>query len=397
MPWKIDEIGRPHQQRWRFVRAVLRRRESFAACCRRFGFSRPTGYKYWRRFLAQGRAGLEPHQRGPRRLMARWARWRRLVLGLRRRRPTWGARKLRWLLRQHHPGVTLPSARTLSRWLRTAGLVTRRRQRTRRGPSLPALPRTLARQPNDVGTIDFKGWFRTGDSRRVEALTVRDLASRYVLAVQTVRAPNERVVRIALTRLFRRYGLPRALWIDNGAPFGGCGALGLSRLSVWWLRLGLRVEFSRRARPQDNAAHEQMHRVLKAETARPPAATFAAQQRRFARWRHDYNQCRPHDALGLNPPAQRYRPSPRRCPRTLPPLAYPPHWLVRRVNPDGRIQWQRRARVIGRAFAGERIGLRLRRGGRHEVWLGTYLLGWIFANDLAGLRPARRQPRGGGG
>jgi putative transposase len=397
MPWKNPESVPPRVARWRFVQACLAGGEAFAALCRRFGVSRPTGYKYWRRFLTHGRAGLAARVRGPRRTAARWRRWRREVLALRRRWPTWGARKLRWRLRQRHPHGALPAARTLGRWLRAAGVVARRRQRHRRGPRLPALPRTVARRANDVWTLDFKGRFRTGDGRRVEPLTVRDLASRYVLAVQAVRAPSVPVVRAQLLRLFRRHGLPRALWIDNGAPFGGSGALGLSRLSVWWLRLGLRVEFSRRGRPQDNAAHEQMHRVLKAETARPPAGTLAAQQRRFGRWRHDYNHRRPHEALGLRPPARRYRPSPRRCPRTLPPLVYPAHWVVRRVAASGRIQWGRRPRVIGVAFAGERIGLRLRHGGRHEVWLGTHLLGWLLANDLAGLRPARRQPRGGGG
>ncbi len=180
----------------------------------------------------------------------------------------------------------------------------------------------------------------------------------------------------------------------SGAPFGGCGALGLSRLSVRWLRLGLRVEFSRRVRPQDNAAHEQMHRVLKAETARPPAATFAAQQRRFARWRDDSNRCRPHKSLGMKVPHARYRPRARRCSGKLPALVYPKRWIVRRVNSEGRIRWQRRSRVVGRAFGGEWIGLRLRGGGRHEVWFGSHLLGWLFAHDLAGLRPARRQPRG---
>lgn len=343
--------------------------------------------------MRYGTALLQDRRRGPARGIKRWALWRRVVLALRRRRPTWGARKLRWLLRQHHAGGSLPSVRTIHRWLQLGGVVTRRVRRARRGPTLPALLRTVARQPNDVWTIDFKGLFRSGDGRRIEPLTVRDLASRYVLAVQAVRAPSERVVRTWMMRLFRRCGLPHALWIDNGAPFGGCGALGLSRLSVWWLRLGLRVEFSRRARPGDNAAHEQMHRVLKAETARPPAATLAIQQRRFARWQHDYNHCRPHEALGMNTPASCYRPSPRRYPPVLPVLKYPAHWVVRRVNGSGRIQWQRRPRLIGRAFAGEHIGLHLRPGGRHEVWLGTHLLGWFFARDLAGLRPARRQSR----
>ena len=157
-------------------------------------------------------------------------------------------------------------------------------------------------------------------------------------------------MRQVLTGLFRRYGLPRTIRVDNGTPFGGCGALGLSRLSVWWLRLGLRVEFSRPACPQDNGAHEQMHRVLKAETARPPAANARAQQRRFARWCWIHNYHRPHAALDQQTPASHYRPSPRPWPGRLPTWCYPARWTVLRPGANGRAWWADRQRVFGRAF-----------------------------------------------
>ena len=314
----------------------------------------------------------------------------RRLLSARRRHPTWGPLKLHWLL-----GPRSPSVRTLGRWLSLAGLVRRRLRRARPGPSVPGPARLVARRANDVWTIDFKGGFRTGDGARCAPLTVRDEVSSYVLAVRAVQEPSDRVVRRVLTRLFRRRGLPRAIRSDNGGPFGGDGALGLSRLSVWWLRLGIRVEFSRPASPQDNAAHEQMHRVLKAETARPPSVNGRAQQRRFDRWCLLYNHRRPHFALQHQTPAAHYHRSPRSWPVHLPAWHYPAAWLILRPGARGRAWWAGRQRVIGRAFAGERLGLQPRPQGIVAVYLGSHLIGTLHPGDPAGLRPARRPIRGG--
>lgn len=195
------------------------------------------------------------------------------MLQLRERHPTWGARKLRWALQRAWPRQKVPAVRTLHRWLAAAGLVRTPWRRARRGPLRRRPARLAARRPNDVWTVDFKGRFRTLDGARIEPLTVRDLASRYGLAVRVLRATDERQVRWAMQALFRRYGLPRAIRVDNGPPFGGEGPRGLTRLSAWWVRLGIRVEFGRPGCPQDHAAHEQWHRVLAAETARPPPPT----------------------------------------------------------------------------------------------------------------------------
>jgi hypothetical protein len=247
-----------------------------------------------------------------------------------------------------------------------------------------------ALHPNDVWTIDFKGAFRTQDGRRVFALTVRDAASHYVLAVWHVPRPDDAAVRAVFIRLFRRYGLPRAIQMDNGAPFGGCGALGLSRLSVWWLRLGLQLKFSRPACPQDNPAHEQMHGVLKAETTRPPSANLRAQQRRFERWRHLYNHVRPHAALANQSPGEHYRPSSRRYPLKLPNWSYPANTATLCPGANGLAWWQRRQRMIGRAFVGERLALFPISDRCTQVHLGPFLIGTLYADDAAGLRPARR-------
>jgi putative transposase len=392
MSWPTGSLISIRQQ---FACAALAQREPFVQLCRRFHIARSTGYKWLARFRRHGRAGLQDRSRRPQRSPHQLhSRWRQALRQLRRRHSFWGPRKLRARLRQLHPRVRLPSARTLARWLRRLGLVPQRVRHQRRGPLLPPLKRRVARGANDVWTVDFKGWFRTGDGSRVEPLTVRDLKSRFILAICLLPNQSDGLARRALSRVFRRYGLPRAIRVDNGPPFGGCGPRGLSRLSVWWRRLGIEVEFGRPAHPQDNAAHEQMHGVYQAEVAAAPAATPRAQQRRSERWRQRYNQLRPHEALGLRAPAQRYRASPRRFHRRLPEWIYPATWVARRVSSDGRLFWQGRQRFIGRAFGGERIGLHTRQVGVWEVYWGANLLGLLYQNDRSrSLRAVRLADR----
>jgi hypothetical protein len=237
--------------------------------------------------------------------------------------------------------------------------------------------------------LDFKGWFRTQDGTRVEPLTVRDLKSCFLLDVRLLPNQSDTQARRALRRLFQRHGLPRVIRVDNGPPFGGVGPLGLSRLSVWWRRLGIRIEFSRPARPGDNAAHEQMHRIYQAEVADAPTLQPSTQQRRSDRWRQQYNHVRPHQGLGERTPAQGYHPSPRRLPQHLPAWVYPTTWLPRRVSADGRLFWQGRQRFIGRAFGGEIIGLKTIQPGLWKIFLGSDLLGVLHQKDKGrSLRPA---------
>jgi transposase InsO family protein len=385
MPWKKETR---EEQRWQFVGAVQRGEADFAAICRGFGISRQTGYKWWRRFGRDGAAGLRERSRRPRESRSAQQAWWPRLREVRRRHPSWGARKLHWVLRAGWPSHRVPAVRTLHRWLAAAGMVRVPRERARRGPTLAPTPRLSGRAPNDVWTVDFKGRFQTLDGTRVEPLTVRDLASRYGLAVRLLAATDEARVRRALQKLFQRHGLPKAIRVDNGPPFGEQGPRGLTRLSAWWLSLGVRVEFGRPACPQDNAAHEQWHRVLAEETARPAAPSRAAQQRRFDRWLELYNHRRPHEALGMRVPAAVYRPSRRRL-HELTPARYPRVWPVLRVNAKGRVWWCGRVRVIGRAFAGERVGLKPAGRARWRVYLRTHFLGVLVATDLAGLRPVQ--------
>lgn len=195
-------------------------------------------------------------------------------------------------------------------------------------------------------------------------------------------------VRAVFTGLFRRLGLPQIIRVDNGSPFGGTGPLGWSVLSVWWRRLGIAVEFIRPGHPEENGAHEQMHRELKRETAQPPARTLPAQQRRSQRWVHYYNHERPHEALGGAVPADRYRRSPRRY-RGLPPVRYRRNWHRRQVRSNGQIKWRGRMRSIGEAFVGQLIGWRRVAPDCYEVYFGQDRLGLLYAQDVGGLRPIR--------
>jgi putative transposase len=282
-------------------------------------------------------------------------------------------------------------SRTVGRWLSLAGLTRKRRRRSPPGPRVELKP-CPALGPNDVWTVDFKGWFLTADGRRVYALTVRDLATRLVLHVVHMPCTTERAVAAMLQRLFRRYGLPRAIQVDNGPPFGGYGPYGWSTLAVGWVTLGIEVRYGRPACPQDNAAHEQMHQVLHEQTAKPAAASLAAQQRRFDRWRYRYNRDRPHRALGMQLPCSAYHPSKR--PPAVQKWIYPADWITKTTDPRGRIRWKGRARLIGQAFGRRIVALRPQRENVVCVYFGPHLLGEIHATDITAIRAVRiRTPR----
>jgi putative transposase len=368
MPWKTRS---KIDQRKELVLALLARREPVRQICRRFGVSRQTAYKFRRRFLEAGRRGLRDQRRGRKfKHACRWAQHRQLLLGQRRRRPTWGARKLLWWLRAMQPRSRLPSERTVERWLRAAGVVRGRRVSRRIEPSA-LQPYRHGRRANDVWTIDWKGWVRTADGAKIEPLTVRDLGSRFLLWTQPLPRRSDEAVRQVCRRLFRRHGRPKAIRTDLGGPFCSTGAHGLTTLSLWWYRLGIGVEFVCRRTGIDNNAHEQMHRVMQAETSTPPAPTRQAQLRRLRQWQHHYNHQRPHDAIGNQPPARRYRSQPAQLPALLTPT-YPVHWHVRRVSRGGLICLFGQRHYVGRTFAGLCVGCKP--GERTKTYFHRLLL-----------------------
>jgi len=386
MPWKAHS---GLQARQRFVREALRGLQSVAQICRQFGITRQCGFKWLRRYRQLGGPGLIEESRRPKHSPQRTAgRWLKAIGQLRRRHPRWGAKKIYALLRRGHPRARLPKVRTITKWLGALGMVAPRPARAKRGPQLARSALTVPRKPNEVWTVDFKGWFCTRDGQRVDPLTVRDLFSRYLLGIRLLRH-HHGPVRQYFQRLFTHFGQPQIIRVDHGQPFAGDGALDLSRLSAWWLRLGIKVEFTRRARPGDNAAHEQMHRVYKAEAASPPAATPRGQQQRSTRFARHYNHRRPHEALGQRVPAALYRKSRRAYRGPLAELRYPRAWQTRQVTESGYIRWRGRLRVIGRAFGGQRVGFKQIQHGIHEVYFERHLIGLLVDTDPGGLRPTR--------
>jgi putative transposase len=389
MPWKNSSTIK---ERERFVILALQKKQPLARLCRQFGISRQLGYKWRRRFVEEGRRGLEDRRRGPTQPARPQAQqWRQKALGMRRAHRHWGGAKIRVKLAEKYGSRKLPSARSLERWFGQAGLIQKRPRRARQGPMVAHPGLTRACRRHQVWSVDFKGWYRTDDGQRQEPLTIREMWTRYVLAIRLLPDQSDAAVRAVFTRVFREHGLPEAIRVDNGAPFGGCGALGLTRLSAWWERLKIRVEFTRRARPGDNAAHEQMHGLYAREVAHRPAANRRREQRRADRWRQQYNQQRPHAALGQRAPAVLYRRSQRPFAPALAKLVYPQGWEVRRVRPKGEIKWQGRLRNVGRAFIGERVGLKALGEGQWAVSLGRLLLGHLHAADATGIRPAKWQ------
>lgn len=222
----------------------------------------------------------------------------------------------------------------------------------------------------------------------MDPLTVRDMATCFLIAVALIRNQSVKHTQEAFVRIFNEYGLPSVIRVDNGCPFGADGALGLTRLSAWWIRLGIRVEFITPATPGENAAHEQMHAVYKAEVANPPAPTLRAQKQRTKTWVQVYNQIRPYEALGMRCPSDLYIKSKRRMPKKLQPLSYPNTWLTRRVKGKGMITLNGQSRFVGEAFECERVGLKRGPAGWH-VYFGALLIGILAANESAGIHAVR--------
>jgi putative transposase len=356
-----------------FVEAASRPGANVAALCREHGISRQTGHKWLKRYRAKGYGGLEDESRRPK--SAPLATGEEIVAALlaaRAAHPRWGARKLVGVLKRRFGDAT-PSERTVARVLDRFGEV--RHRRRRRGLSVvERAPQVTAQASNEVWTIDFKGWWRTTDGSRCEPLTVRDAFSRFVLALVLLPRPTGAEVWRVLERLFRRYGIPKAIQCDNGSPFICVRSpAGLTTLSTWWVSLGIRIVRSRPGCPQDNGGHERMHLDIAGELQAVPEATLALQQRACDRWRQEFNHVRPHDALKGKTPADVYRPSPSR-PTIRPPI-YPPGWLVRRVAKNGVIGGSRDGQFLSTAAAGYFVGLQPIGGLRYRAWLYDVDLG----------------------
>jgi putative transposase len=390
MPWR--EIC-SMEERTRFIAAGLTAEESMTELCAEFGISRKTGYKWLARYQEGGPGGLYELSRAPQRVP--WAiseAQAAAIVGVRRAHPRWGPRKLRVKLSERAPQEVWPAPSTIGELLRRRGLTHARKRRRHAVPNADALKVPVA--ANDLWCIDFKGWFRTGDGARCEPLTVSDAFSRYLLCAQALARPDYAGCRAQLERVFREYGLPRVIRSDNGAPFASLGAGGLSRLGVWWVKLGITPERIEPGKPQQNGRHERMHKTLKAETAQPPAATLAHQQQRFDHFCHEFNHERPHQALGQTAPAKHYCASPRGYPARLDDPVYPADYQRRRVRSTGEIKWAGERIFLSAPLIGEVVGVKETENGDGEIYFGPVALAVIDGVSLK-LKRSSPQRRGG--
>lgn len=394
MPWRECGVS---EERFRFLTEWNSGDWNMAELCRFYGVTRKTGYQWVERYAALGMEGLRDLSRAPNYHPNEVSEeLEDEVLALRGKHPVWGARKIHAWLRQAHPEMRIPVVSTIGSILRRNGLTVPRKRRPSARPA--SEPLAHASQANKVWCADFKGWFRTGDGERIDPLTITDAYSRYLLRCQTVKAADTAHSRPIFEAAFREYGLPEKMRTDNGAPFASNGESGLTELSVWWIKLGIRPERIQPGKPQQNGRHERMHRTLKQATATPPASNKRQQQERFDAFRREYNQERPHEALGQIPPAQRYEASCRQYPARLEEPEYPGDWESRRVAEGGRFRWWSERVFASHALEGETVGLEPLEDGCWRVWFSFYELG-VLDRQCKIWRPdqwAKRQPQAGG-
>jgi len=380
MPWKECHV---EDERLRFVARLLDG-EKMARLCAEFGISRKTGYKIYDRYKEVGLHGLTDRSRRPYRHANQLPMpIEKTIVRLKREYPSWGAPKIRERLRRRCPDVQCPAISTVHAVLDRHGLVTRRKRRRHRAEGTAL---SHPGQPNDLWCADYKGEFMLADRRYCYPLTITDFATRYLITCDALTTTKEMYAFSVFERTFQEFGLPRAIRTDNGVPFGsGYARYGLSKLSVWWLRLSIQIERIRPGHPEQNGRHERMHLTLKQEATKPAAANALQQQARFDAFLTQFNHERPHQALDMRVPGELYVRSPR--PYTgLAPLAYPLHDWTGTVTHCGRICYKSRKVNLSQVFAGQDVGVKQ---VDDHIWLVTFMdydLGY-FDDETCRLEP----------
>lgn len=387
MPWQETQTV---DERLKFVAAYMQQEDSMAYLCRHFGISRKTGYKWLERYGERGPVGLEDASRAPHHhphqvegLVVE------ALLNLRDAHPTWGPKKLEAVLGRREPGLELPARSTIALLLKRHGRVVDRKRRRR--IVAQTAPFACCDSPNALWCVDFKGHFDTGDGKTCYPLTITDADSRYLLCCQGLLQTGLEHVRPIFETIFRQYGLPKAIRSDNGPPFASRTAGGLSRLSIWWLHLGIVHDRIEPGKPQQNGRHERMHLTLKNETAAPPASSFVRQQIRFNAFQQEYNEVRPHEALDMQTPGSRYAPSSRPFLSARIDFEYPDDWAIRKIHGAGVFTWKHQKMFIGKTLHGESIGLEPVDDRYWRAHLGPATLGVFDSWRRRMLRAAERR------
>jgi putative transposase len=375
MPWKETNVMELKKE---FVARVLRGESSFIDLCREYGISVKTGYKWKERFLKHGLSGLSNRSRKPHSSPNQICEddiCRLINLKLAHR--NWGPKKIQLLFERSHPYGQSVSLSTVKRVLDKSGLVQRRHRR--RSEHCGRIEnRFTATAPNDLWTVDFKGYWYSADRARIEPLTVRDAYSRYILCADVLANSQTQTVRSRFERLFKTYGLPAYIRSDNGSPFASTRApLGLSSLSAWWIALGIDLDRIEPGHPEQNGGHERMHRDIACEIEGNIDGDSTVHQAALEIWRQEFNDQRPHEALGMRVPADVYVKSPRKFDGDSFELSYPTEYLTRKVGASGSIVITSRVIPISKALRGWHVGLKVTGCRHYAVWFGKLYLGEI--------------------
>lgn len=362
-------------ERCRFVVKCLEPGANISQLCREFGISRMVGYKWLNRYRHAGFEALRDQSRRPKNIPVQTAP--EMVCEIVRHRlkkPDWGARKIQDFLFRDHPKDEVPCCRTIERVMKRCGLIAIARQRRRR--SYPEGIVIQPESPNDVWTVDFKGWWLMKDRKRCEPLTIRDEYSRFLLEVSAMTKHNTDLIKDRFRICFEKYGMPRYMRSDNGSPFAAVTSLcGLTRLSVWWIRLGIVPNRIPLSSPQCNGGHERMHKDMYQKFELDPAINLYEQQKLIDVWKMEFNFERPHDALNMKKPAECYTPSPRSYDSREPEYVYPSSFRVYKVDDNGRIHWKTRQLPLTLALAHEHVGIESLGDGKIRVWYCDFCLG----------------------
>jgi putative transposase len=370
MPWKGVTVS---EQRQRFIEDYLLNYYSISELAERFGISRRTAHKWINRYKQHGQEGYQELSRRPHTCPRRTdqAIVDELV-ELRKAHPRWGPRKLLDLMQRRDPKRHLPSDSTAARVLAREGLIKPRRRYRR---AHPGCPKSVPQGPNDIWAADYKGQFRLKNGDYCFPLTVSDLSSRFLLGVDAHQAISLEKSIEHFRHIFRTYGLPKRIRTDNGTPFASNALARLSQLSVWFIKLGIYPELIEPGKPQQNGVHERMHRTLKQEATIPPASSLRAQQRKFDDFREDFNQVRPHEAIGMKRPGEIYEPSNRRMPRRIDAYDYPSHYIVRRVSRAGTIRVFGNQFFVSNTLHEDNVGLEEVDDGVYDLFFCFYHIG----------------------
>jgi transposase InsO family protein len=385
MPWENMSLMEQKQQ---FINLLMSDQFTMSELCLTFGISRKTGHKWRDRYVVEGIVGLVARSSAPKSVTGRTDEAvERLIVLERRLHPTWGAKKIQRVLSVKHGLEQAPAVSTVGEVLKRHGMVKVRR---RRGGLFTVERGTLTapERCNHVLGVDYKGWFTLGDGTRCDPLTVSDLHSRFLMKAEVMPDMTVKWTQREFRNVFKRYGLPEIIRVDNGAPFASVGPGGLSKLSVWWIGLGIEVQFSRPGCPQDNGCHERMHRTMKAECCKPGSANREAQQQRFNRWKKIFNEERPHEALGMRTPSEVYQPSARRLDERIKPRLYEAGVETKRVDRAGFISLNGNSCYVGESLMGVDVAIEeSAETGLVGVRYANVKLGWLDRTPNARLRP----------